>query len=426
MAFTESIDQIVSENRSGLLSCASSWERIRIADFARVQTGPPFKSMNFNREGRGLPLIRIRDVARGKTETYYDGEYDDSYLVEEGDLIIGMDGDFNHAIWPGPTALLNQRVSRLIFVDDGPLLKRFVFHLLGGYLQAINAATPSVTVKHLSSKTIAQIPLPCPPVEVQQRILHQIDRLHAALDLAERSLEAAREQMLKMRSALFETAVQTGQTRSIGELIDGVEAGRSFRCHGRPAADEEWGILKVSAMTWGKFDPAENKAVVDEAKIDQRWEVREGDLLISRANTSQYVGASVVVGACRPRLLLSDKSLRLRIALGVDRDWLLYALSAPSTRRQMSEVATGTSDSMRNLSQDKIRSLRVRVPALDEQVSLARLIGVQTEEVGSGTETAWSGLRRAWLLRQAIYRRAVSGDLTRLPAPTQECFSAAA
>jgi type I restriction enzyme, S subunit len=143
----------------------------------------------------------------------------------------------------------------------------------------------------------------------------------------------------------------------MGDLLIDIEAGRSFRCSARPAAVDEWGVIKVSAMTWREFDEGENKAVLDDAQVDPRFEIRSGDVLFSRANTVNHVGAVVQVRDTRPKLLLSDKSLRLVSRQGVYPRWLLYYLRSPRARRYLESLATGTSDSMRNISQANLRGL---------------------------------------------------------------------
>ncbi|MEK5772947.1 restriction endonuclease subunit S, partial [Acinetobacter variabilis] len=75
--------------------------------------GFAFKSADFNSRGKGNRLIRIRDILKGDTQTYFSGEVPDGYWVNEDDIIIGMDGDFNIAWWTGRPALLNQRVCKL-------------------------------------------------------------------------------------------------------------------------------------------------------------------------------------------------------------------------------------------------------------------------------------------------------------------------
>ena len=109
-----------------------------------------------------MPLLRIRDVGRNITTTYYSGDYDESEIVHPGDLIIGMDGEFNCSRWQGQPSLMNQRVCRVTLTSP-VLTEGFLDLALPGYLAAINEATPSVTVKHLSSKSVGEILLPLPP-----------------------------------------------------------------------------------------------------------------------------------------------------------------------------------------------------------------------------------------------------------------------
>lgn len=162
------------------------------------------------------------------------------------------------------------------------------------------------------------------------------------------------------------------QVVTLDFLIDRIEAGKSFSALGRPARADEWGVIKVSAMSWGNFREDENRAVPEGWEINPRCEIRSQDLLLSRANTEDLVGATILARETMPRLLLSDKSLRLIPYEVIDRMWLNYTLRSPLVRSQFSELATGTSDSMRNLSQDKVRSVTLCLPPTNEQIEIGR------------------------------------------------------
>lgn len=170
-------------------------------------------------------------------------------------------------------------------------------------------------------------------------------------------------------------------------LLMAIEAGRSFKCSERPAGPYEWGVIKVSAMTWREFDEAENKAVLRDHHADPRFEIRSGDLLFSRANTVTYVGAVVQVGETRPRLLLSDKSLRLVPYRDVSPRWLLYYLRSQRARRYLESLATGTSDSMRNISQASLRSLTVPLAPPREQERIIATVEEQFSRLDAGVAT---------------------------------------
>src|SRR5699024_12038049 len=81
-----------------------------------------------------------------------------------------------------------------------------------------------------------------------------------------------------------------GKLGKLGDLLVGIEAGKSFACEARPAREDEWAIIKVSAMTWGEFREGENKALISGRDFDSRYEINSDDILVSRANTREYVG----------------------------------------------------------------------------------------------------------------------------------------
>jgi hypothetical protein len=83
MSFTESLAKIIEENRNQLVGKHAAWERVRLADVANILNGFPFESRRFGANPeKGRPLIRIRDVLRGRSDTYYEGEVDPAYLVQ--------------------------------------------------------------------------------------------------------------------------------------------------------------------------------------------------------------------------------------------------------------------------------------------------------------------------------------------------------
>ncbi|MGA7385887.1 MAG: restriction endonuclease subunit S, partial [Methylocella sp.] len=175
MSFSANVSELVGSSDDPLLAAAEHWDRIELKKVATILNGYPWRSDSFN-DRVGAPVIRIRDVTSGQTKTFYDGPIVSGYWIENGDLIVGMDGDFNCLIWSGGRALLNQRVCKLA-PNESQYSKRLLAYILPGYLKAINEATHSITVKHLSSKTIAEIPLPQPPIPEQRRIVAKLDSL---------------------------------------------------------------------------------------------------------------------------------------------------------------------------------------------------------------------------------------------------------
>lgn len=210
MAFTAKIADLIAEDKTGLLAKHESWERVPLSEVAGILNGAPFDSARFSTTS-GVPLARIRDVIAGETSTFYTGEYDDAYLLSQGDLLIGMDGDFNSGCWGAQRALLNQRVCKLTpnveFYD-----KKLLGYVLPGYLAAINANTPSITVKHLSSKTVGEIELPLPPRAEQERIVEKLEELLSDLDAGVAELKVAQRKLAQYRQSLLKAAAEGALT----------------------------------------------------------------------------------------------------------------------------------------------------------------------------------------------------------------------
>lgn len=151
----------------------AKWPMVELGEVCDVLNGYAFKSNLFNDQKIGMPLIRIRDVNSGFSETYFSGEYDEKYVVNDGDLLIGMDGDFVATLWKYGKALLNQRVCRL--ENFKKVDKKYIHFLIQKELTAIQETTYAVTVKHLSSSQIAKIKIPLPPLEIQEQIVAELE-----------------------------------------------------------------------------------------------------------------------------------------------------------------------------------------------------------------------------------------------------------
>ncbi len=207
----------------------------QLGDHVEILSGFAFKSDRFNDEGRGLPLVRIRDVKPARSQTYFDGDYDARFVLSDGDLLVGMDGEFNCARWAGGPALLNQRVCRVRSASQ-QLDEQYLFWFLPKALKDIEDRSNFVTVKHLSAKQINEIEIPLPP-------LHQQKRIAAILDQADelrRKRQRAINRLNQLGQAIFhETFGSIGGTdtawtvKPLADLCDLVR-GSSPRPQGDP------------------------------------------------------------------------------------------------------------------------------------------------------------------------------------------------
>jgi type I restriction enzyme S subunit len=164
------------------------WTETAISDVAEVLSGFAFKSELF-KENEGIPLIRIRDLQkRDSTEAGYTGEYEERYVVNAGDFLIGMDGEFRCYEWLGPKALLNQRVCRIQSFNKSKIVPRFVYFLVNQYLEKIEESTSFTTVKHISAKQVKDIRFLMPPLAEQNRIVGIVSSMDDVIQSTEQAV----------------------------------------------------------------------------------------------------------------------------------------------------------------------------------------------------------------------------------------------
>jgi len=180
-------------------------------------------------------------------------------------------------------------------------------------------------------------------------------------------------------------------TASLGELLVGIDAGRSFLCEERPPANDEVGVIKISAVTWGRYDELESKTCTDPELVQERFFISEGDLLISRANTLELVGSCVVATGVTKKIMLSDKVLRLRIRSPFSKEWVLHFLRSQQGRQQIEKLATGNQQSMRNIGQDRLRAIEVPIAPAAEQARIVEKV----EALLARIEAARERMRKA-------------------------------
>lgn len=145
-------------------------------------------------------------------------------------------------------------------------------------------------------------------------------------------------------------------------------AGWSPQCIPTPRVGNNWGVLKVSAVTWGQFNPEENKELPSHLEPRHEHEVQSGDFLISRANTADLVAKAVVVPDLAPKnLMMSDKIIRFKLHESVNGEYLNLMNNSQVSRDYYNRVAGGTSSSMKNVSREQIRNLVVALPPQEEQ-----------------------------------------------------------
>ena len=214
-AVTKGLNPNVEMKQSGVEwigDVPKHWKVLRGKYALSILSGFPFDSQKFEFEDNGvyMPLIRIRDINCSSTEVYYSGSYPIESVVKTGEVLIGMDGDFNISKWKGTNALLNQRVCKLR--EDSSMNTHYAFYMLSSPLKAINSVTYATTVKHLSVYDIYNAFIPVPPISEQTAIASYLDHKCATIDTSISNAQHQIELLQEYKQSLI-TEVVTGKRK---------------------------------------------------------------------------------------------------------------------------------------------------------------------------------------------------------------------
>ncbi len=198
----------------------------------------------------------------------------------------------------------------------------------------------------------------------------------------------------------------------LGEFIEAIDAGKSFKCDEREPSATEIGVAKVSAVTWGEYDESESKTCTDADKENEAYFIRRDDFILSRANTIDLVGACVIAKRVTKKVMLSDKTLRIRFT-GFCQEYFLQYLRCRIGRRQIMALSTGNQESMRNIGQERIRSIAVPICSEIEAKVLLEELESKLSEAEQLDQTLATALQQADALRQSILKKAFCGQLVK-------------
>ena len=422
MAFNSTPKDINEQNINGLLSRHIEWERVELTDIANVINGFAFKSAEFNSNSEGKRLIRIRDILKGDTQTYFSGEVPDGYWVTEDDIIIGMDGDFNIAWWTSEPALLNQRVCKLDKLSE-LFDKRFLFRLLPGYLEAVNANTSSTTVKHLSSKTLEGLLLPLPPLAEQKVIAEKLDTLLTLIETTKVRLEHIPNILKTFRQSVLSAAVNgklTEEWRVVNGFITNswdqvLAADVCLKItdgeHQTPKRQLQGRMLLSAKNVRDGFIDYENHDLISEEDFNKslkRCYAEINDVLI--------VSVGATIG--RAAIKKDDIEFALVRSVGLFKidpekiigDYLLYSLQSQKVQNFISESSRG--NAQQTLYIKTMSEIPIELPPLDEQKEIVRRVEELFTFANNIEQKVITALQRVNSLPQSILAKAFRGDLT--------------
>uniref|UniRef100_UPI003C7A9E0A restriction endonuclease subunit S n=1 Tax=unclassified Streptomyces TaxID=2593676 RepID=UPI003C7A9E0A len=388
------------------------WRRLRLADAGRWLSGGTPSTSNDAYWGGDIPWISgasMKDfhVSSSPRRLSLLGAKNGSRLVEPGATLFVVRGmslksEFRIGVAERQVAF-GQDVKALIPTEGiDPLFLAYAIRVRTPEILSMVEETSHGTGR-LDTSRLKELEIGIPPMDEQRRIV----AVHAAF---ERRIGALQRIFAKSRAAsdavTLRAIASAPRLVPLGTWLQRIEAGKSPLAEDTPAGDGQWGVLKVSAVQPGWFKEAENKVVHEANLINPQYEVQAGDLIMTRANTEQLVGLACIARNPPPRLMLSDKTLRLVPDQSVAApEFMELTLLTPAVRMQVRAMATGTSGSMKNIGQEAVRQLLVPdVPRVD-QVQVVAAVAASRNRV----ESVMKQIAKTRIVQQATAEELLRG-----------------
>lgn len=435
---TELVEARERAGTAGLVACSPAWSRTQLSQIAKVTNGAAFKSADFNTVGQGAPLIRIRDVGTDTVGTWTTEQAQVRCRVRPGDLLVGMDGDFRARVWHGPEALLNQRVCK-VEVTSPNYEQSFLNLVLQGYLEMISDSTSATTVKHLSSKSIQQIPLPHPPLPEQRRIVEIVEEQVAHLDAADASLASAERRLSALQDGVIRSAV-LGQGSlgphlpspleavgtNDGELEPLPPGWRWARLH--EVADVVGGVtkdakkqddpnyvavpyLRVANVQRGSLNLDTVTTIRVAPHRAAALELKVGDVLLNEGGDRDKLARGWVWEGQIPACIHQNHVFRARVRdITIDPYFLSHAANAIGGK--WAERNGKQTTNLASISLSMIKKMPVPVPPNGQSKKIASEIALRLEGLARQSDAISVAKRRSAVLRRTVLAAAFSGRLT--------------
>ena len=369
-----------------------------LPEVCTIQYGFPFDSAKFS-DSNGMPLIRIRDVVRGYSETYTTEEYKSEYIVHENDLLIGMDGEFNIAKWGKTPALLNQRVCRLAPKDS--IDKDYLFYFMPIALKRIEEKTPFVTVKHLSAKELNKIEIPVLSLEEQRKIAETLSKVDELIAFREQQL-AKLDELVKARFVeMFGDLVAPQCEYPELKLVDICVDADDIKCgpFGTQLNRDEYkakgvAVWEIPQINSGFSEMPTHFITEEKAVILNAYSIEPGDIAMSRKGN---VGKCGLFPENLKKGIIHSDVLRIRVdKRKVDSCFMMYQLHfSEAVKRQIEMVSSGAI--MAGINVTKLKQIKVRIPELENQ----RMFAAFVERVDQQKQTIQQSLEKLELLKKS-------------------------
>ncbi len=395
------------------------WHQKKIKEIVKYKKGKKPRILANEEFENSVPYLDIQALELGEIRRYADIE--SSNMLDTNSIAIVWDGARSGWVSKGKYGAVGSTIAALTPVA---LNVDYFYHFLRSQFENLNKNTRGTGIPHVNPDILWNIQMPIAPLSEQQRIVAKLDAVFEHLDRVREKLDRIPELLKNFRQQVLTQAVTGELTREwregkdlgeweelpLSELI--VEKPRNGYSPKAVEYETEVKSLTLSATTKGYFDPSYVKYLdIEKPEIDSHLWLKNGDILIQRSNSLDYVGTAAIYDGEDNEFIYPDLMMKLRANDQIETQYLFYVLSSNTTKDYFKKNASGTAGNMPKINQGTVMNTPIPFPRLEEQYLIIEKVN-SLFELADKIESQYQSLKaKIDHMPQAILAKAFRGEL---------------
>ncbi|MEZ8294954.1 restriction endonuclease subunit S [Vibrio splendidus] len=358
-----------------------SWPLVSLSSIAEVVTGNTPSKADESFFGGDIPFVSPSELDLGyvssSKQTLTAKGASVSRLIPADSVMVCCIGSLGKVGISSIPVVTNQQINSLV-VNHEVAYPLYVYYFCKTLKNTLNDMAPKTTVAIVNKTKFSALKIPLPPLETQKKIaavLEKADQLRKDCQQMEQELNSLAQSVFIDMFGDPVTNPKGWDKAPLSAIIEEFLGGKSLVAADNQNTEYKNRVLKISAVTSGEFKSKESKPLPNDYEPQVEHFVKTGDLLFSRANTTELVGATTMVFDQHTGLVLPDKLWRFvwKDEKSLSPVFIWQQLCEAGVRKEISKLSSGSGGSMKNISKGKLNTLQIVLPPLELQQKFERI-----------------------------------------------------
>lgn len=353
-------------------------KKVKLGELCEICSGgTPKRSVAEYWKDGTIPWVKIGDMSEkyvsSTEERITDAGFNNSSvkMLEPGTLLYSIFASIGAVSILKIPASTNQAIAGLKIKDDS-LDRDFLYHYLKSRESISKSSGRGAAQNNINLTILRNMQVTLPSIEIQRSIVRNLEMISNQVTIAESHLMDL-DALVKSRFVEIFGDFACYETKPLIKCVDCIEAGKSPKCLAFSRKMAEPGVLKLSAISSGVYCENENKALPRSVSLTIDKVVHANDILLSRKNTPELVGRSVLVKHTDGNIMFPDIIFRMHPLPPINAMYLSYLLAGPLLH-SIQSLAHGSAKSMSNIPKSELAKLSIPIPALNLQNEFANFV----------------------------------------------------